>query len=221
MSYAVVFAGFSVYLAVVGVALGGPGWLLLWPALSFLVVAAAYAGLGPGLLGKRPDGRIAWWAAAPLLPYLIITWGLWRLLRSFSREPCCQEVAAGLWLGRRPLPEDLPPDIDLVVDLTAEFPEPRGVRDGRTYLCLPTLDTLAPDEGAFGELVRRVARWPGRAYVHCASGHGRSATVAAAVLIVRGLARDAKEAEALLRRVRPGVRLKKAQRELLAKVIAP
>jgi protein-tyrosine phosphatase len=221
MKYAVVFAVFGLYLAVIGFALGYWGWALLWPALSFVIVAAAYAGLGPTVFGKRPDGRLAGWAVALLLPYLVLTWALWRWLRRLGKEPCCHEVAPGLWLGRRPLPDEVPAGVDLVVDLTAEFPEPRGVCDGRTYLCLPTLDTLAPDERAFGELVRRVAGWPGTVYVHCASGHGRSATVAAAVLIARGLAGDVNEAEAMLRRARPGVRLKKAQRELLAKGILP
>jgi protein-tyrosine phosphatase len=220
VKYAVVFAVFGLYLAAVAVLLGDFGLLLLWPAVSCFVVAAAYAGVGPAVFGKRPDGRLAWWAVALLLPYLLLSAALWHLVRVFGKEPCCHEVAPGVWLGRRPLPKELPPTVDLVVDLTAEFAEPRGVCAGRTYLCLPTLDTLAPDGMAFAELVRRVTAWPGVVYIHCASGHGRSATLAAAVLIARGLARDAAEAEAVLRGVRPGVRLKKAQRELLAKVTA-
>jgi protein-tyrosine phosphatase len=221
MKYAVVFAILGIYLAVVGLLLSDLGWLLLWPALSFLIVAAAYAGLGPAVFGKCPDGRFAWWAVALLLPYLAVTWALWHLVRLFGREVCCHEVAPGLWLGRRALPNELPADIALVIDLTAEFSKPRGVRQGRTYLCLPTLDTLAPNERAFTELVRRVVASPRAVYVHCASGHGRSATVAAALLIARGLAKDAKEAEAMLRQARPGVRLQKAQRALLARVQPP
>lgn len=68
------------------------------------------------------------------------------------------------------------------------------------------------------ELVRKVARWQGGVYIHCASGHGRSATVAAAVLMVRGLAADAKAAENLMKRVRPGIRLSLGQRRLLGRV---
>jgi protein-tyrosine phosphatase len=218
MRYTVVFALFGVYLAVVAFAVGDFGWLLLWPAVSFLLVGAAYAGLGPGIFGKRPGGTLAWWALLLLLPYLVLTWAVWHLARAFRKEACCHEVAPGVWLGRRPYPRELPPDVTLVVDLTAEFPAHRGVRRGRTYLCLPTLDTGAPEEAAFGDLVRQVAAWRGKVYIHCAAGHGRSALVAAAVLVARGLARDGRQAEEALRKVRPGVRLLKAQRELLGRM---
>jgi protein-tyrosine phosphatase len=46
-------------------------------------------------------------------------------------------------------------------------------------------------------------------------GYGRSATVAAAVLMAKGLAADEREAEKMLQTKRPGVRLKKQQRETL------
>ena len=91
----------------------------------------------------------------------------------------------------------------------------RGVVVGRSYLCLPTLDALAPPLAAMRELVKQVAAWPGTAYVHCAAGHGRSALVAAAVLLARGLAADPKEAQRLVRKARPGVSLNKSQRRLL------
>jgi protein-tyrosine phosphatase len=214
MKYAIVFGLLAVYLAVMAAVLGGAGWVLLWLAVNSAILAAAYAGLGPGVLGKRANGRLAWWALL-LLPYLGITWLVWHAQRLLSREACCDEVAPGLWVGRRPLPHEVPAGIDLVVDLSAELAEPRGVMRGRSYLCLPVLDTLAPAPAAFRELIARVAAWPGPVYVHCAVGHGRSALVAAAVLLARGLARDGTEAEAMLRRARPAVRLKPAQRRLL------
>jgi protein-tyrosine phosphatase len=215
MKYALVFGLFGVYLAVLGVLLGGAGWLLLWPALAFGLVGAGFAGLGPRVFGKRANGRLAAWAVLLLLPYLALTWVVWHLLRLLSREPCCHEVAPGVWVGRRALARELPEGVSLVVDLTAEFPEPRGVLRGRSYLCLPTLDTTAPEQAAFVSLIERLKGHAGGIYVHCASGHGRSATVAAGLLLARGLARDAREAEQILRRARPGIRLKKAQRALL------
>jgi hypothetical protein len=219
MKYALVFAAFSAYLVVLAVRLGGLGWLLLWPALSFLLIAGAYAGLGPGVCGKRPDGSMAWWAVLPLLHYLLLTWAVWHLQRLLSREAACNEVVPGLWVGRRPLPRELPPGTDLVVDLTAEFPEPRGVIVGRSYICLPTLDALASPVADMRELVRRIAAWPGTAYVHCAAGHGRSAVVAAAVLLARGLAAGPKEAQQLVRRARRGVNLNRPQRRLLERLV--
>src|SRR5262245_28082319 len=158
MKYAVVFALLAVCLAVLGVAVGGPGLVLLWPALSLALVAAAYARLGPRLFGKRPDGRLAWWAVLLLLPYLLLTWTLWHLHRLLSKEDPGNEVAPGVWVGRRPFVRELPPGVTLVVDLTAEFPAPRGLRAGREFVCLPTLDAMAPGEVRLREVVALVAR---------------------------------------------------------------
>jgi protein-tyrosine phosphatase len=221
MKYAFAFALIGVVLLLLAVEGGGLCWLLLWPALDGLLLSAAYAGLGPRVCGKRADGRLAWWAVVLLLPYLGLTWLVWHLSRFVSRERPCHEVAPTLWVGRRPFAHELPPGVSLVVDLTAEFvAHPEALR-GRTYLCLPTLDMSAPDEKAFQHLVSRVAGWQGIVYVHCAAGHGRSATVAAAVLIVRGLANSVEEAEELMRKVRPGIRLAPAQRSLLRRITRP
>jgi protein-tyrosine phosphatase len=53
--------------------------------------------------------------------------------------------------------------------------------------------------------------------VHCAHGHGRSATVLCAILISSGEAQDAGDAEALLKAARPRVRLNRRQRAMLEK----
>jgi protein-tyrosine phosphatase len=216
--YVLVFALLGAYLTALGVGLGGFGWLLLWPGGSYLVLAAAYAGLGPGVCGKRPDGRLAWWAVALMLPYLLPNWLVWYLQRLPRRKAPCSEVLPGLWLGRRVYAKELPAGTSLVVDLTAEFPEPRGVVWGRSYVYVPTLDALAPPEDVLRELVRKVTGWQGTAYVHCALGHSRSALVAAAVLIARGLAADADHATAILRQVRPSVGLTQPQRRLLKRM---
>jgi protein-tyrosine phosphatase len=218
MKHAVVFGLFGTLLAVWGVWLGGFGWLLLWPAGSFLLIGGAYAHLGPRVCGKRADGRLAWWAVLLLLPYLMTAWTVWRVIRQLSRETCCDEVAPGVWVGRRPLVRDLPANISLIVDLTAEFPAPRSLRRGRTYLCVPTLDATAPDETALRAVVDQTAEWSGAVYIHCALGHARSAMTAAAVLIRRGHAEDAEQAVTTMQKARPGIRLEKSQRRLLERM---
>ena len=189
-------------------------WWVSWSGICFLVVAAGYAGVGARVLGKRADGALAPWTLA-LLPFLLFTWLVWHLQRRLTREPCCHKVAPGIWLGRRPLAHEVPAGVTLVVDLTAEFPSTRAVRAGRRYLCLPTLDTRAPDPDRLRRIVATAATWKGGVYIHCANGHGRSATVAIAVLVARGLAADLAEAEAQIRSTRAGISLSPAQRAML------
>ena len=110
---------------------------------------------------------------------------------------------------------DLPDGIELVVDLTAEFAMAKGIANGRDYICMPTLDTGAPGQEAFVSALRRISECDGGVFIHCASGHGRSAMLAAAVLIDKGIARTAEEAERILQQARPGIRLKPAQKAML------
>ena len=178
--------------------------LVAWLAYFVVLLASAYAARWPALLGKRADGGFAWWGWPVAGPLLL----LWHLLRLLSREPCCHEVAPGIWLGRRPLKHELPSRIDLVVDLVAEMPTAQGVAQGREYVSLPTLDAAAPP---LAGLLDKLATHPGPIYIHCAQGHGRSAMVAAALLVRRGLAATPGEAVKMLKQARPGVRLNRWQ----------
>src|SRR5262245_61461275 len=131
MIYALVFAVLALSLIAIAVN-GGAAWALLWPAISFFWVATAYAGAGPRLFGKRPDGSLSPVTSAIVLPFLLYAWTVWHIQRLFSREPPWQEVAPRLRIGRRLLPGEFPTDVQLLVDLAAEFPEPRANRVGRT-----------------------------------------------------------------------------------------
>jgi protein-tyrosine phosphatase len=217
VSYGLLFAALAALLGYAALS-GGVGSLLLWPALSFALVAAAYLGLGARVFGKRRDGTLAWECVAGLLPYLLFTWAVWHLSRWVRREPPFHRIAPGLLAGRRLLPREMPAEVRTVVDLTAEFAEPRAVRGTGSYLCLPMLDASVPTDGELRELLDRIGRSPEPVYVHCAEGHGRTGLVAAALLVRKGLANDAEEALAALRGIRPGVDLKPAQRALLERV---
>ena len=185
-----------------------------WLAVSFVAVLVAYVGVGPKLFGKRAkDGSFALWAVAFWLPYFLLTWSIWYLGRWVRRKPHSHEIIPGLWLGAWPdTAKRLPPNTALVVDLTAEFPRRAKAWE---YLCLPTLDADAPTPEALRTAVAAIENASGSVYVHCAAGHGRSATIVAAVLIARGLAKDLDDAEAQPQRIRPGVRLTPPQRRLL------
>ncbi|MBI4345685.1 MAG: dual specificity protein phosphatase family protein [Elusimicrobia bacterium] len=193
---------------------GASGWFFVWMGVSGVGLGLAYGGIGPRLMGKRPDGGRAWWSYVVFGPHFLISWLVWRCLR-FGREPACNEVSPGIWVGRRPYPAELP-EVDLIVDLTSEFAAADGIGSRAGYLCVPMLDGTAGDPAAVQALISRLAAEKGRLYIHCAQGHGRSAMVAAGLLLARGLAKDAGEAEAILRRARPGVALNPEQKRRLA-----
>jgi hypothetical protein len=64
--------------------------------MSFPAAGVAYGWIGPGLLGKRPNGTLPWWQVLAFFPYLVLTWALWHLQRLLTKEPTCSEVAPGL-----------------------------------------------------------------------------------------------------------------------------
>lgn len=190
--------------------LGPPAWVLGWPALSSALLALAYATGRAGFLGKRADGTHPAWAWALFAPYFVFTLLMWRGQKLLG-EDAFNAVAPGLWVGRRVFGHELPDELHVVVDLTAEFTEPHGVRTRARYLCLPTLDAHAPDAARLRALVAALKDETRPIFIHCASGHGRSASVAAALMMVRGQARSAAEAQEHMRKARPQVHIKAVQ----------
>jgi protein-tyrosine phosphatase len=202
-------------LALAGMALWTGLWILWWPAAVLGAVAIVYAANAPGALGKRADGTLAWWgwlAWAPLFGYMRL---MHELARRFTEEPVANEVAPGIWVGRRPRAHELPDGIAIVVDLCAELAEAPGVAAGRRYLAIPTLDATSPTPAQIADAVDRVLGAGGPAFIHCAFGHGRSATLAAAVLVRRGDA-TLEDVEPMLRAHRPRIALNARQRGALA-----
>jgi protein-tyrosine phosphatase len=196
-------------------------WLLLWPASSFFVVAFAYIVIGPRILGKKSDGTLTWYSTIALLPYHLFTWILWHINRFVNNESACDEVSPSLVIGRRLYANDLPDGISLVIDLTAEFIEPRGVRNGRDYLCVPMLDGAVPSEADLVRAVTAIDQSSGPVFIHCAQGHGRTGLVAAALLLAQGRAADTDEAIQTLKSARPKVHLNKGQLRFLRKMAEP
>jgi len=80
------------------------------------------------------------------------------------------------------------------------------------------LDTGILDDDAFLALVREVADWPGPVYIHCAQGHGRTGTLAAAVLLAKGHCDSVDAAIARLRAARPRLALSKAQLQFVRRI---
>lgn len=190
---------------------------LLYCALSPAVLSLAYWIRSPRLFFKNRRGVLAPWSYALCLLYHLLNFLIFHTSRLLSKEHACDEVSDNLYLGRRlaqaekGLSESL--GLQSVLDLTSEFPEPRHMRKVQNYRCLPVLDTLAPTM----EQLRRGVQWLGErtaegpVYVHCASGHGRSAAFVIAFMLAAGPAMTVDEAVAKLRLKRPGIKLSNEQ----------
>jgi protein-tyrosine phosphatase len=219
MKYGILFATVGIAFLLQALMHGGPWWALVWPGVSFGIAASAYIGIGPRVFGKNADGTMAWYTVVTLLPYLLLTWLLWHLVRATTSEDCYNEVAPGLLVGRRPLGGEVPKQVKTIVDLTAEFIECRAVRHGREYISFPMLDTGTSGNDVFNDIVNRVAESSETVYIHCALGHGRTGTLAAAVLVVRGKAATTDEAISQLREVRPRLELSRKQVKFVRRFI--
>jgi hypothetical protein len=221
---------FGLIFMTLGLVLGGtgvralssvPGWLLLSAGFAFLGVGLAYLFAWPGLIGKTRGGKMLPSSYVFLWPYHVLNWLSLLLLRQLRAAAPCNEILPGLFLGGRLLPRDAALagslGIRSVLDLTSEFSEAPCLRKAEAYCCIPLLDGTAPraEELALGIDFLRARLPHGPVYVHCAMGHGRSATFVAGYLIAARHAATAAEAEEFVRRRRPRVRLYPAQRESL------
>jgi protein-tyrosine phosphatase len=189
-------------------------WILAWLAAVFGAAWFVYLGSAPRAFMKADDGRQPWYAWLVWAPIFVWQWIAHEFVRAFSKEPVANEVAPGVWVGRRPRANELAADIKIVVDLCAELPAASGVAASRIYLNIPTLDARAPTPEQITRAVDRVIATDGPALIHCAFGHGRSATVAAAVLVRRGDA-TLDNVEAKMKAIRPGIGLNANQRRAL------
>jgi hypothetical protein len=106
--------------------------------------------------------------------------------------------------------------ITAVVNLRIEFDDAAAGIAPPHYLYLPTVDDTPPSvddlERGAAFVADEIARG-GQVYVHCGSGIGRAATLAAAYFVTTGLSPD--DAWAEIRKARPFIRPTPVQREAL------
>ena len=189
-------SGFSIWQ--VTVHSGGMAIFWVWLTINMGIMTLAYSLNYPGLLlGKTSSGKINPFCLLINLPWLLLTWLIFQIQAKCSHEEFCHQLAdTRYWLSRRPLGRDALSRFSLVIDLTAEFPLDSHVPhricipclDGHSLPALPMLD-LPP---------------AGQILIHCANGHGRSALLAASLLIQDGTCPTIQEAFELIERSRPG-----------------
>lgn len=200
-----------------------PPWCYAWVGICFLYIGIAYTINWPGLFGKKQVGRIPVWFHILFLPYFILLYvsnliSLW-LTR---KHRVWNQLTDHVYIGRRFFSFQLKHlkyhEIDSILDLTAEFSEPKFAVGRFNYRSIPILDNHVTDldklEKAAGWIETEVAA-NRKVFIHCAMGHGRTGLVTGAWLISSNQAASAEEALMMMQTVRPALRLKTHQFRLL------
>jgi len=202
--YYAVGAAVLVLLALAGWPLAG---ILLWPAFSFAITAAAYWGLGPSIY-RKTNGRLplsAWLVFAPCFL------GQYLSLRHYRRQCAAwNQITPNVWisarLNRNEAAQISQAGATAILDLTAEFSETATLL-ALAYHNIPILDLTAPNPAQLREAVEFISKQAERGVVcvHCKVGYSRSAAVVGAYLLASGQAQSVEQAVALLRNARPAM----------------
>lgn len=220
MKYALVFLVLAVACAFYA-ATAAP-WLLrvffLSCTFAFGGVGLAYGFIGPRAFLKRDDGRLFALSYFIYAPYHALNaLSLWSFRRN-ARENSWDEIAPNIYLGCRLNARDKAAierlKIARVLDLTSEFAETPFLR-ALDYRCVPLLDTRAPTLTQLRDGANWIAQNDKPIYVHCALGHGRSATFVTAYLLLSKRANSAEDAVAQIQKLRPRIGLTREQMAVL------
>jgi predicted protein tyrosine phosphatase len=193
---------------------------------AFLGIAAAYTFAWPELIGKKLGGCLLPSSYLLFWPFHLLNFASLTLFRWSRQSAPFTEILPGLYLGSRLCSRDARRlnelKISAVLDLTSEFSEIRSLREATAYLCIPLLDRTAPSMSEFQAAICFIREQSerGSIYVHCALGHGRSATVMLAYLLASGKFANVNDALGHIQTRRPRVRLNPSQLRALQEFAA-
>jgi protein-tyrosine phosphatase len=189
--------------------------------IAFLVVGLAFGTKTPGIFMKTSTGRLSLLSYLIFWPYLALNYLFLILYRRLSRENPMDEIIPSLYVGRQLVKADQElfhqRDIRAVVDVTSEWSEAGFILKHCAYLCVPVLDGCPPTSQQLQKAVAWIEeqRKQGGVFVHCAAGHGRSATIVAAYLLHIQKVISVQEALEFIRSKRPKISLGEGQLAVL------
>jgi len=186
-------------------------YLLLWPIVSSFILSVSYYLNQPRLiLGKTEDGIYSVLLLIINLPWLSFTYLVWYFNVLVSTENFENQISnTNIYISRRPRLNELKERYEIVIDLTAEFIESK--EQGQSYFHLPWLDGISPSNFQIPKGITRDSK----ILVHCAQGHGRSATYTAILLRQLKLCNSTAEAYHLILQSRPSAKVSKQQLQYL------
>jgi len=186
------------------------GILLYYFSANFLFLSVAYFSRQPELLGKQPNGTTKWSPRLLNFPWYVISQIVWRISILLSKEPCYHTIPnSKIIIGRKFRRGELPPNTQVLIDLTSEFSEAH--HEVPTYISLPMLDGVAPRPD-FKEVMESLIPIveSQNTYIHCVQGHGRTSTFTS-LLLAQLNSISPMEAYASILKVRPMAKASSSQ----------
>jgi len=196
-------------------------FFIIYTAIAFIGVGYALVRDLPNIFLKNATGTLELKSYLIFWPYFTLNVITLYLFRIFSQENRLDEIVPNLYMGGRLLMVDskyfASLGIKSTLDLTSEFREIGFIRTGQNYLCIPILDTRYPTLNQLDEAISWISTrmLDGPVFVHCALGHGRSATVVAGFLIKYGIVNNVDGAIEFIKATRIGVSLHPKQIKVL------
>jgi hypothetical protein len=207
MKYAIFFGSiFSLLLWCIWSGESALSLLWIYPLISAAILTIAYATNNSKLIsGKASTGDINWLLATINFPWLFITWLIWEIQAQLSSEDLINQIAGtNIYIGCYPKYAKIE-HFDLVIDLTAEFCSHQG--QAKAYFCVPNLDGIPLRNVIFPTWITP----DNTIFIHCAQGHGRTATYTSLLLAHLGIVRSPIEALPFVLHCRPAAKPSKAQ----------
>ncbi len=208
-----------------------PALFCFYVSLSDLFMGSMYLfsalfDVNPARIMKNVDGTTKKTALKLMGPFLFFEKKAWKKWREKGHEKIFEKITDDLYIGSRLKSGDLEAleseGISAVLDLTAEFDEPKYIRENHDieYICIPVLDGSTPTMREFAQsafFVSEAVKSGRKVLVHCIFGHGRSASSAVAALIVLGDAKDVDEAIEMVKKTNRKIWINREQQRMLNK----
>ena len=106
-----------------------PSFFLAWISESFFLVGLGYLKGLPLPFFKKSTGILPFWSKIINFPFLFYATFVWHLCRIWSRKKPTNRISDQLAIGRRLLSWEVKEEYAVYLDLTAEFEEPKILRE--------------------------------------------------------------------------------------------